>query len=114
MPFGHCWNLFTVVSLPSTAVLRSYFGLSPSFNSPTHPLYSAQCVAISTAPVETFLASLDTDPDAHGLRAYVQRELYDYLQCGVLAHGFLRLGCDTCHHELLLEVRIFSAKCGGV
>ena len=50
MPFGHCWNLFTVVSLPSTAVLRSYFGLSPSFNSPTHPLYSAQRVAISTAP----------------------------------------------------------------
>src|SRR5499426_651408 len=32
MPFGHCWDLFTVVSLPFTAVLRPYFGLSPSFN----------------------------------------------------------------------------------
>jgi hypothetical protein len=47
--------------------------------------------------LETFLASLDADPDAKGLPAYVQRELYDYLQCGILAHGFLRLGCDTCH-----------------
>jgi Transposase zinc-binding domain len=54
--------------------------------------------------LETFLASLDADPDATGLPAYVQRELYDYLQCGILAHGFLRLGCDTCHKELLLPV----------
>jgi len=43
---------------------------------------------------ETFLASLDDDPDAKGLPAYVQHEFYDYLQCGILAHGFLRLGCD--------------------
>jgi len=50
---------------------------------------------------ETFLASLDADPDATGLPAYVQREFYDYLQCGILAHGFLRLGCDTCQQELL-------------
>src|SRR5438132_13124106 len=52
--------------------------------------------------LETFLASLDADPDAQGLPAYVQREFYDYLQCGILAHGFLRLGCDTCHKEMLL------------
>ena len=52
--------------------------------------------------LETFLASLDADPDAKGLPAYVQREFYDYVQCGILAHGFLRLGCDTCQQELLL------------
>src|SRR2546428_5270759 len=57
--------------------------------------------------LETFLASLDADPDAKGLPAYVQRELYDYLQCGILAHGFLRLGCDMCQKELLLP---FSCK----
>jgi hypothetical protein len=45
--------------------------------------------------LETFLASLDADLDATGLPAYVQREFYDYLQCGILAHGFPRLGCDT-------------------
>ncbi len=52
--------------------------------------------------LETFLASCDADSDATGLPAYVEREFYDYLQCGILAHGFLRLGCDTCHKELLL------------
>jgi len=29
--------------------------------------------------LETFLASLDADPAAKGLLAYVQREFYDYL-----------------------------------
>src|SRR5438094_67805 len=67
--------------------------------------------------LETFLALLDADPDAKGLPAYVQREFYDYLQCGILAHGFLRLGCDTCHKELLLPFsckrRGFCPSCAG-
>ena len=67
--------------------------------------------------LETFLASLDADPDAKGFPAYVQRAFYDYLQCGVLAHGFLRLGCDTCHKELLLAFsckrRGFCPSCAG-
>jgi transposase-like zinc-binding protein/putative transposase len=67
--------------------------------------------------LETFLAALDTDPAATGLPAYVQREFYDYLQCGILAHGFLRLGCDTCHKELLLPFsckrRGFCPSCAG-
>jgi len=29
--------------------------------------------------LETFLASLDADPDAQGLPAYMPREFYDYL-----------------------------------
>src|SRR5215470_5639909 len=52
--------------------------------------------------LETFLASRADDPEATGFPAYVQREFYAYLRCGILAHGFLRLGCDTCHHELLV------------
>src|SRR5262252_9438269 len=60
--------------------------------------------------LETFLASCEADPDATGLPAYVKREFYDYLHCGILAHGFLRLGCDTCPKELLLP---FSCKRRG-
>jgi hypothetical protein len=67
--------------------------------------------------LETFLASLDADPDAKGLPAYVEREFYDYLQCGILAHGFLRLGCDTCKKEMLLAFsckrRGFCPSCAG-
>ncbi len=67
--------------------------------------------------LETFLASLHNDLDAKGLPAYVQREFYDYLQCGILAHGFLRLGCDTCKQEVLLAFswkrRGFCPSCAG-
>src|SRR5919108_3984224 len=60
--------------------------------------------------LETFLALLADDPEATGLPVYVQREFYAYVQCGILAHGFLRLGCDTCPKELLLP---FSGKRRG-
>jgi Transposase zinc-binding domain len=61
--------------------------------------------------LETFLASCEADPNAKGFPAYVQREFYDYLQCGILAHGFLRLGCDTCQKELLLPFRCKRREC---
>src|SRR4030095_3708607 len=67
--------------------------------------------------LETFLASLADDPEATGLPAYVQREFYDYLPRGILAHGFLRLGCDTCKHEVLVPFsckrRGFCPSCAG-
>src|SRR5262247_1271710 len=67
--------------------------------------------------LETFLASCHDDPEATGLPAYVEREFYDYLRCGILAHGFLRLGCDTCKHELLVPFsckrRGFCPSCAG-
>jgi Putative transposase/Transposase zinc-binding domain len=67
--------------------------------------------------LETFLALLDDDPDANGLPAYVRREFYAYLQCGILAYGFLRLGCDTCKKEVLLAFsckrRAFCPSCAG-
>src|SRR5262245_31103482 len=67
--------------------------------------------------LETFLAALDADPAATGLPAYVEREFYAYLQCGILAYGFLRLGCDTCPKELLLPFsckrRGFCPSCAG-
>ena len=67
--------------------------------------------------LETLLASCEADPDATGLPAYVQREFYDSVRCGILAHGFLRLGCDTCQHELLVPFsckrRGFCPSCAG-
>jgi hypothetical protein len=65
---------------------------------------------VSAEHLGTLLASLDDNPDAKGLPAYVQREFYDSLQCGILAHGFLRLGCDTGKTEVLLA---FSGKRRG-
>lgn len=55
--------------------------------------------------LETFLASIDADPTAQGLPSYVRDELHAYLKCGILAHGFLRLSCDTCSHKMLLAFK---------
>jgi hypothetical protein len=67
--------------------------------------------------LETCLASCEADPAAKGWPASVQREFYDHVQCGILAHGFLRLGCDTCQKELLLPFsgkrRGFCPSCAG-
>ena len=67
--------------------------------------------------LETFLATLAADPTAKGLPTYVVEEFYAYLQCGVLAHGCVRLGCDTCPHQMLLafscKKRGFCPSCAG-
>ena len=36
------------------------------------------------------------------LSDYVQREFEDYLKCGRLEHGFLRVRCTSCHQEQLV------------
>jgi hypothetical protein len=67
--------------------------------------------------LETFLATLAADPTAKGLPPYVTEEFHAYLQCGVLAHGFVRLGCDTCPHQMVLafscKKRGFCPSCAG-
>jgi len=41
-----------------------------------------------------FLARLDAEGGS--LPAYVEQEFDDYLKCGRLEHGFLRVKCDAC------------------
>lgn len=48
---------------------------------------------------------------------YVTREFEDYLKCGRLEHGFLRVRCESCHHEKLVAFsckrRGFCPSCGA-
>lgn len=46
-----------------------------------------------------------------GLPRYVARDFARYLECGVLAHGFARVRCESCKDELLVA---FSCKGRGV
>ena len=57
---------------------------------------------VIAAHLETFVATVAADPTTRGLPDYVVEELYAYLQCGILAHGLVRLGCDTCPHQMVL------------
>jgi hypothetical protein len=36
------------------------------------------------------------------LPTYITKEFEEYLKCGRLKHGFLRVRCDTCHDEKLV------------
>jgi len=51
------------------------------------------------------------------LPGYVEQEFEDYLKCGRLEHGFLRVRCDTCHAEHLVafscKKRGFCPSCGA-
>jgi hypothetical protein len=103
----------SILSLPSVGARMAPAVATYAPRDPSHTvLYT-----VIAEHLETFLASCHDDPDGSGLPAYVEREFYDYLRCGILAHGFLRLGCDTCHHELLVPFsckrRGFCPSCAG-
>jgi hypothetical protein len=58
--------------------------------------------------LETFLDRARTED--HELPRYVEKELREYLACGVLGHGFVRLKCEECGEERILA---FSCKGRG-
>ena len=51
------------------------------------------------------------------LPRHVTREFDEYLECGRLEHGFLRVRCEDCHHEHLVAFsckrRGFCPSCGA-
>ncbi|MGH8607280.1 MAG: transposase zinc-binding domain-containing protein, partial [Gammaproteobacteria bacterium] len=66
--------------------------------------------------LETFLAQVELETGA-GLPEFVKAEFDAFLECGILAHGFLRLRCADCAHEKLVafscKKRGFCPSCGA-
>ncbi len=66
--------------------------------------------------LETFLAQVELETGA-GLPEFVKEEFEAFLECGILAHGFLRLRCADCAHEKLVAFsckrRGFCPSCGA-
>ena len=66
--------------------------------------------------LETFLAQVEAETGA-SLPDFVQDEFDAFLECGILAHGFLRLRCAQCAHEKLVAFsckrRGFCPSCGA-
>lgn len=56
--------------------------------------------------VEQHWPPFQTMLEAQGKRlpGYVIREFDEYLKCGRLEHGFLRVRCESCHHEKLVAL----------
>ena len=51
--------------------------------------------------IGTFFAQVETETGS-GLPDFVKDEFEAFLECGILAHGFLRLRCASCAHEKLV------------
>jgi hypothetical protein len=102
--------------LPDGVWLRGSIDMVTPAYQPRDPSHTVLYQVIADH-LETFLATIDADPTAKGLPGYVKEEFYASLQCGILAHGFVRLGCDTCPHKMLLAFRCkrrgFCPSCAG-
>ena len=48
--------------------------------------------------------------EGRALPEYVQREFEDYLKCGRLEHGFLRVRCETCREERLVAFSCTNSR----
>ena len=60
--------------------------------------------------LESFLAEARERGGGEGVPAFVERELREFLTCGVMASGFARFRCRDCAHEVLVA---FSCKGRG-
>src|SRR2546426_6240378 len=67
--------------------------------------------------LETFLRDAAERTDGTGVPRFVEKELREFLTCGVLARGFARVRCGDCAYERLVPFsckgRGFCPNCGG-
>jgi hypothetical protein len=47
------------------------------------------------------------------LPKYVLRELEDFLRCGVLANGFLRVRCNNCGGSMVVGLTALASQCSS-
>lgn len=58
----------------------------------------------------SFIELAEAGPSYSSLPDYIKKEFHEFLDCGMLQKGFLRVRCQDCHHERLLA---FSCKKRG-
>jgi len=79
-------------------------------NPEENPLYG-----VVVGHLETFLAK-QRERDRY-VPGFVESEFREFLECGVLAHGFLRVHCDDCGMDRLIpyscKKRGVCSSCGG-
>ena len=91
-------------------VERRARGSAPARYRPRHPSRSLlyRCVQ---QHLETWLAQRREGHDDALVPEHVEREFRRYLECGILARGFVRARCGQCGHDFLIA---FSCKGRGV
>jgi hypothetical protein len=59
--------------------------------------------------LETFIVEVEAG-GAASLPQFVKDEFDAFLECGILAHGFLRVRCAECGHEKLVAFFVQAAR----
>jgi Transposase zinc-binding domain len=77
---------------------------------------TARCGLLVQQHAATFFAQAE-DAAGADLPQFVKDEFDAFLECGILAHGFLRLRCGDCGHDKLVAFsckrRGFCPSCGA-
>jgi hypothetical protein len=79
--------------------------LSPSVHAPyvRHEPEKTVLYRAIQESFETFVKlGTKTSEDGSALPRHVFEEVYAYLRCGILAHGFTRFRCEQCREERLV------------
>ena len=99
------------------AIGRQPSGLRMASRSTTTPPPGAdQLYRVGQQHAGSFIAHTEASTGAE-LPRFIKDEFDAFLECGILAHGFLRLRCGECGHDKLLSFsckrRGFCPSCGS-
>jgi len=93
-------------------------GKLASANKPTYQRHQPEQTLLYQLVQQHYPAFLEHQAaEGRSLPDYVEQEFTDFLRCGRLEHGFLRVRCESCHHEKLVAFsckrRGFCPSCGA-
>ena len=90
--------------------------LSPPFKYQRHRPEKTLLYKLVQENLLTFYERMEGEYEG-GLPDFVKKEFDEFLKCGILAHGFLRVQCESCHDEKLVafscKKRGFCPSCGA-
>lgn len=90
--------------------------LNPKYYYSRHEPEKTVLYQIIQNNLATFLEQVESEKQ-HPLPKFVIKEFYDYLDCGILTKGFLRLHCESCGANGFVAFsckrRGFCPSCGG-
>jgi ribosomal protein S27E len=91
---------------------------SPTTNAPGYYRHQPEQTELYSVIAKHYPRFVDEIERSGGyLPKFVRQDFEDYLKCGLLEHGFLRVKCDSCCHEHLVAFsckrRGFCPSCGA-
>ena len=99
----------------SNSSRKSHF-LSSPFRYQRHQPEKTTLYKLIQENLLSFYQQIDHDQEK-GLPDFIKKEFEEFLKCGLLSHGFLRLQCESCQQEKLIAFsckrRGFCPSCGA-